>query len=194
MKNIYLDYAATTPTDKRVVKAMKPYWNKYYGNPSSLYKLGVKTKNDIEEARKDIADILSCNSKELIFTGGGTASINLAIKGIMQKEKKGHLIISAIEHHAVSHTAEYLGKLGYEVSIIPVDEDGIVELNVLKKEIKDNTRLISIMMANNEIGTIQPIKEIGQYLEKLNKDRDNKIYFHDNIDPIFFEKSFNSLK
>lgn len=178
MKNIYLDYAATTPTDKKVVKAMKPYWNKYYGNPSGLYKLSVKTKNDIEKARKDIADILSCNSKELIFTGGGTASINLAIKGIMLKEKKGHLIISAIEHHAVSHTAEYLGGLGYEVSIIPVNEDGIIELEKLKKEIREDTRLISIMMANNEIGTIQPIKEIGQYLEKLNKDRINKVYFH----------------
>jgi len=184
MKNkVYLDNAATTPVDKKVLKAMQPYWSKNFGNPSSLYKLGQNTKRAIEKSRKDIADILSCAPNEIIFTGGGTASINLALKGVMQyfkleEDKKSHLIVSSIEHPAVLNTAEYLGELGYEVSILPVNVDGLVELETLKKVIKSNTTLISVMMANNEVGTIQPIREIGKYLEKINKDRENKIYFH----------------
>lgn len=182
-KNVYLDNAATTPVDKKVLKAMQPYWSKNFGNPSSLYQLGQNTKRAIEKSRKDIADILSCNPNEIIFTGGGTASINLALKGVMQyvkleENKKSHLIVSSIEHPAVLNTAEYLGELGYEVSILPVNVKGLVELETLKKIIKSNTTLISIMMANNEVGTIQPIREIGKYLEKINKDRENKIYFH----------------
>ena len=182
-KNVYLDNAATTPIDKKVLKAMQPYWSKNFGNPSSLYKLGQNTKKAVEKSRKDIADILFCNPNEIIFTGGGTASINLALKGVMQyvkleEDKKSHLIVSSIEHPAVLNTAKYLGELGCEVSILPVNVDGLVELETLKKIIKSNTTLISIMMANNEVGTIQPIREIGKYLEKINKDRENKIYFH----------------
>ena len=179
MKNIYLDYAATTPTDHRVIKAMKPYWYKNFANPSSLYNLGQKVKTDIKNAQKDIAQILTCQPSEIIFTSGGTSSINLAFKGLLLGEKeKSHFIISAIEHPATLTIAKYLQKLGHKISIIPVNKDGLIKLEILKKEIKDNTRLLSIMMANNEIGTIQPLKEIGKYLEKINKTRKNKIYFH----------------
>ena len=179
MKDIYLDYAATTPTAQKVIKAMKPYWHKNFANPSSLYNLGQKVKKDINNAQKDIAQILTCQPGEIIFTSGGTSSINLAFKGLLLGEKeKSHFIISAIEHPAVLATAKYLQKIGHEMSVIPVNKDGLIELETLKKEIKDNTKLLSIMMANNEIGTIQPLREIGKYLEKINKTRKNKIYFH----------------
>ena len=150
MKDIYLDYAATTPTAQRVIKAMKPYWHKNFGNPSSLYKLGQNTKKAVEKSRKDIADILFCNPNEIIFTGGGTVSINLALKGVMQyveleEDKKSHLIVSSIEHPAVLNTAKYLGELGCEVSILPVNVDGLVELETLKKIIS-NRKIICLKM------------------------------------------------
>ncbi|MFA6307337.1 MAG: aminotransferase class V-fold PLP-dependent enzyme [Patescibacteria group bacterium] len=181
-RNIYLDYASTTPTDPRVVKAMEPYWTKYYGNPSSLYQLGLRSKEAISMARLKISKILNCQADELIFTGGGTESINLALKGIMNKAQNGHMITSAIEHHAVLHTADTLKKNGHEISILAVDDQGLIKLADLAAAIKDNTRLVSIMMANNEIGTIQDIQKIGALLEKINKARTAKglakIYFH----------------
>ena len=179
-RNIYLDYAATTPTDPRVVKAMDKYWNIEFGNPSSLYSLGQKAKDSIDNSRKSISKILNCNPEEIIFTGGGTASINLGIKGLVNSltNTKKHIITSSIEHHAVVHSVDKLNKQGSEVSILPVDKYGLVNIQDLKKSIQSNTVLISIMMANNEIGTIQPIQKIGAYLEKLNKTRKKKIYFH----------------
>ncbi|MBT4516522.1 MAG: aminotransferase class V-fold PLP-dependent enzyme, partial [Candidatus Komeilibacteria bacterium] len=181
-KNIYLDYASTTPTDPKVVKAMEPYWTKYYGNPSSLYQLGLKSKEAITEAKLKISQLLNCQSDEIIFTGGGTESINLALKGVMNKVKDGHIITSATEHHAVLHTTDSLKKSGHSVSILPVDAEGLIKLTDISKAIKNNTRLVSIMMANNEIGVIQDIQKIGALLERLNKTRLEKnlpkIYFH----------------
>lgn len=181
-KYIYLDNAATTATDPRVVKAMEPYWTKYYGNPSSLYHLGLKSKEAISISRIKISKILNCQADEIIFTGGGTESINLALKGVMSKVKEGHLIISSIEHHAVLHAAETLKKSGHKISILPVDAEGFVNLDDISKAIQDNTRLISIMLANNEIGVIQDIQKIGAFIEKINTLRLQKglakIYFH----------------
>jgi len=181
-KNIYLDHASTTPTDPRVVKAMEPYWTKYYGNPSSLYQLGLQSKNAITLARVKISQLLDCQADELIFTGGGTESINLALKGVLQKNPGAHFITSSIEHHAVLHTADTLKKLGHSVSILPVDDQGFIRLEDIEKAIKDNTKLISIMIANNEIGVIQDIQKIGALIEKINRERIAKglpiIYFH----------------
>ena len=181
-RHIYLDHASTTPTDPRVVNAMEPYWTKYYGNPSSLYQLGLQSKNAITLARVKISQLLDCQADEIVFTGGGTESINLALKGVLQKTPGAHFITSSIEHHAVLHTADTLKKLGHSVSILPVDDQGFVSLADVEKAIKDNTRLISIMLANNEIGVIQDIQKIGALIEKINKDRLTKglpiIYFH----------------
>ncbi|PLX24576.1 cysteine desulfurase NifS [Candidatus Parcubacteria bacterium] len=182
-KHIYLDHASTTPTDPRVVKAMEPYWNEKYGNPSSLYRLSLASKQAIIDSREKIAKVLNCQPDEIIFTGGGTESINLAIKGSVWAAKKPvHIITSKVEHPAVLNSCQRLNSQGHKLSILPVDRYGFVSLEDVKKAIKDDTLLVSIMMANNEIGTIQPIQEIGVYIEKLNKERVekglDKIYFH----------------
>lgn len=178
-KNIYLDYAATTPTDPRVVQAMQKYWTEDYGNPSSLYALGQSSKRALNNSRQAVAKFLNCQADEIIFTGGGTESINLALKGLMANFPVGsHLITSAIEHHAVLHAVERLHKQGHPVSILPVDEFGLVKITDLEKAITENTVLVSIMTANNEIGTIQPIQKFGALINKLNRNRKNKIYFH----------------
>ncbi|MCD4760604.1 cysteine desulfurase [bacterium] len=180
--NIYLDYASTTPTDPRVVAAMTPYWTKFFGNPSSLYKLGLKSKKAIDGSRIKIAKILSCQADEIIFTGSGTESINLAIKGILSKKEKAHIITSAIEHHAVLHVLEKEKNHDHQISVLPVDAEGLINIEDLKKAIKKNTVLVSIMLANNEIGVIQDIRAIGSLLEKTNRQRDKqdlpKIYLH----------------
>ena len=178
-KNIYLDYAATTPVDERVVAAMEPYWTKEFGNPSSLYKMGQRAKHAIVNSRQTVADFLNCQAEEIIFTGSGTASINLALKGLLDSYKEPmHIITSSIEHHAVLHAAERLKKLGHEVSVLPVDQDGLVNPKDLEAAIQNNTVLVSIMMANNEIGVIQDIQKFGNLISKINKTRQNKIYFH----------------
>jgi cysteine desulfurase len=178
-KNIYLDYAATTPVDERVVAAMEPYWTKEFGNPSSLYKLGQRAKHAIDNSRQTVADFFNCQPEEILFTAGGTASINLALKGLLGSYKEPmHIIISAIEHHAVLHTAEKLKKLGHEISVLPIDKDGLVNIKDLEAAIQDNTVLVSIMTANNEIGVVQDIQKLGNLIEKINKSRKNKIYFH----------------
>ncbi len=181
--NIYLDYASTTPTDPEVVSAMQPYWNEVYGNPSSLYSMGQKSKKALIGARSTIADTFNCQPEEIIFTGGGTESINLAIKGLFQYQKEPrHMITSAIEHHAVIDSAESITRQGHTVSILPVDDMGLLNIKDLEKTIQDNTLLVSIMLANNEIGTIQDIRAIGNFIEKLNKQRVAKnlpkIFFH----------------
>jgi cysteine desulfurase len=161
---IYLDHAATTPVDPRVVEAMLPYFSQHYGNASSIYTLGRNAHKALDEAREKIAAILGCRPTELIFTGGGSESDNLAIKGVAQASlKKGnHLITSAIEHHAVLHTCQYLEKFGYQVTYLPVDQYGRVNPADVERAITDQTVLVSIMYANNEVGTIQPISEIAQ--------------------------------
>ena len=163
-KIIYLDNAATTKTRPEVVEAMLPYFTEYYGNPSSVYEFSTPSKKAITEARETIAKSLGAKTNEIYFTAGGSESDNWAIKATAEAyESKGkHIITSKIEHHAVLHTCEYLEKRGFEITYLDVDENGTVKLDELKKAIRPDTILISIMFANNEIGTIQPIKEIGE--------------------------------
>ena len=163
-KLIYLDNAATTKTRPEVVEAMLPYFTEYYGNPSSVYEFATPSKKAIAEARETIAKSLGAKTNEIYFTAGGSESDNWAIKATAEAyESKGkHIITSKIEHHAVLHTCEYLEKRGFEITYLDVDENGTVKLDELKKAIRPDTILISIMFANNEIGTIQPIKEIGE--------------------------------
>lgn len=163
-KTIYLDNAATTKTRPEVVEAMLPYFTEYYGNPSSVYEFATPSKKAIAEARETIAKSLGAKTNEIYFTAGGSESDNWAIKATAEAyESKGkHIITSKIEHHAVLHTCEYLEKRGFEITYLDVDENGTVKLDELKKAIRPDTILISIMFANNEIGTIQPIKDIGE--------------------------------
>lgn len=173
-KLIYLDNAATTAILPEVLDKMMPYLTEYYGNPSSVYGLAGVSKEAIDKSRKTIADFIGAKENEIYFTAGGSESDNWAIKSaaLAKKAKGKHIITTKIEHHAVLHTCEFLEKNGYEVSYIDVDEDGVVKLDELKKAIRPDTILISVMFANNEIGTIQPIKEIGQIA------KENGILFH----------------
>ena len=163
MKNIYFDHAATTSVKPEVLETMLPYFTKKYGNPSSIYSLGRETKKAIDDTREKVAKALNALPKEIFFTSGGSESDNWAIKGFaFANEKKGkHIITTNIEHHAVLHTCKYLEKYGFEVTYVPVDNKGIVHVEDIEKAIRPDTILISAMFANNEIGTIQPIKEIG---------------------------------
>lgn len=174
MENVYFDNSATTRLDDNVLKEMLPYLKENYGNASSIYKLGRTSKKAIEEAREKVSKILNCKPSEIYFTAGGSESDNTAIKGIAKayQDKGNHVITSKIEHPAVLETCKELEKEGFEVSYIGVDENGIINLEELQKAIRPTTILISVMFANNEIGTIQPIKEIGQIA------KDNHIYFH----------------
>lgn len=161
---IYLDNAATTQLDKSVFEEMQPYFIEYYGNPSSVYSIASESKKAVDKARERVAKTIGALDREIYFTNGGTESDNWAIKGIAEAyaDKGKHIITSKIEHHAVLHTCEYLEKQGYEITYLNVDEDGLISLEELEKSIRKDTILISIMFANNEIGTIQPIKEIGE--------------------------------
>jgi cysteine desulfurase len=164
VKMVYFDNSATTRTDKEVLNAMVPFTIEHYGNPSSLHSFGREAKAGMDAARENVARLLGADPNEIIFTSGGTESDNLAIKGFAwaNKSKGKHIITSAIEHHAVQTTCEYLQKNGYEVTYLPVDRDGLVDPNDLEKAIRPDTILISIMYANNEIGTIQPIKALAE--------------------------------
>jgi len=166
--NIYLDHAATTPMDPLVYEVMKPYFIDKFGNPSSIYQTGQIAKNAIEKSRLQVAEILNAKPEEIIFTSGGTESDNLAILGVARanKHKGKHIITSNIEHHAVLHACEALEKEGFEVTYIPVEKNGIVSPDKVKKAMRDDTVLVSIMYANNEIGTIQPIAKIGRTCKK----------------------------
>ncbi len=168
MRQIYLDNAATTMVHKEVIETMNEYYGNLYGNPSSIYNFGQTAKKAINTARETIASVINANPDEVYFTGGGSESDNWAIKGVMAaNSKKGnHIITTKIEHHAVLHTCEYLAKNGYEVTYLDVDSDGLISLKELEEAIKENTVLISIMFANNEIGTIQSVKEIGDIAKK----------------------------
>ncbi|WP_461810717.1 cysteine desulfurase NifS [Faecalimonas sp.] len=171
---IYLDNAATTKTAPEVVEAMLPYFTENYGNPSSVYSFASKNKDVIAKQREIMANVLGAEANEIYFTAGGSEADNWALKATMEayKNKGNHIITTKIEHHAVLHTAEYLERQGFEVTYLDVDENGIVKLDELKKAIRPTTVLISIMFANNEIGTIQPIKEIGSIA------KENGILFH----------------
>lgn len=173
-KRIYLDYSATTPTKKEVLDEMMPYFSELYGNPSSIHSFGRESKKALDFARDRIAKAIGATSKEIFFTGGGSEADNWAIKGIAyaNRQKGNHIITTKTEHHAVLHVCQYLEKNGFEVTYLDVDEYGMIDLNQLREAITDKTILITIMFVNNEIGTIQPIKEIG----KVAKERG--IYFH----------------
>ncbi len=165
MRQIYLDYNATTPIAPSVVEAMTPFLNGHYGNPSSAHSLGRAAKEAIEDSRVKIAGLLGCDRDETVFTGGGTESNNLAIKGVMLRgtpERGGHLVVSAIEHPAVSQPADFLKRMGYEVTVVGCDENGFVRPSAVEAALQPNTRLVSIMHANNEVGTIQPIRQIAE--------------------------------
>jgi cysteine desulfurase len=174
VKKVYLDYAATTPTDPEVIAAMEPYFFDKFGNASSLHAYGQEAKKALEDSRQTLADFIGASPDEIVFTSGGTESDNYALLGAAYAlEKKGnHIITSVIEHHAISEPAKFLEKKGFKVTYLGVDKDGLVSSDDLKKAITDKTILISIMHANNEIGTLQPIAQLG----KLAKDKG--IYFH----------------
>ena len=161
---IYLDNAATTKVNHEVFEAMKPYFEEVYGNASSMYSFAGKARKAVDDAREVIADYLGAKAREIYFTAGGSESDNWALKAVAfaKKEKGKHIITSKIEHHAILHTCEYLEKNGFEVTYLDVDEHGLVSIEKLKQAIREDTILISIMFANNEIGTIEPIKEIGE--------------------------------
>ncbi len=168
MREVYLDYSATTPVKKEVLDAMLPYFTEKFGNPSSLYRTGTDSKDAITAARRQIADLIGAHEREIYFTSGGTEADNWAIlSSAKARLKKGnHIITSAIEHHAILHTCEYLEKNGYEVTYLPVDHNGQIDLQELEASINDRTTLISIMYANNEVGSIQPIKAIADIAKK----------------------------
>ena len=174
MKNIYFDNAATTPVRPEVLETIIPYFSEYYGNASSIYQIAKVSKKALEDARKKVADALNAEPNEIYFTAGGSESDNWAIKGIAESmaDKGKHIITTAVEHHAVLHTCQYLEKKGYEVTYLPVDEYGKVSVEDVKNAIRPDTILITVMFANNEIGTIMPIKEIGALA------KEKGIYFH----------------
>ena len=174
MKRVYLDYAATTPTDPEVIKAMQPFLFDKFGNPSSIHSFGQEAKKALEDSREAVALFLGADASEIVFTSGGTESNNFSIFGTaFALEKKGnHIVTTAIEHHAVSEPAKFLEKKGFQVTSVGVDKNGLVSPEDIKKAITDKTILISVMHANNEIGTIQPIAQIG----KIAKEKG--IYFH----------------
>ena len=174
MKRIYLDYAATTPTHPEVVKAMLPYFTGSFGNPSSLYSCGQEAKGAIQEVRVRVAELIGARDEEIVFTSGGTEADNFALKGVAYaNEKKGdHIITSSIEHHAVIESCKFLERRGFKVTYLPVDEYGLVAPDDVREAITNKTILISVMHANNEMGTIEPIAEIGRIA------KDAGIYFH----------------
>jgi len=174
VRRIYLDYAATTPTHPEVVKAVLPYFTDAFGNPSTIYSYGQEAKGAIEEARSKVADLIGAEGEEIVFTSGGTEADNFALEGVaFANEPKGnHIITSSIEHHAVIETCKFLERRGFRVTYLPVDEYGLVAPDDVKRAITDKTILISVMQANNEVGTIEPIAEIGKIT------REAGIYFH----------------
>lgn len=174
-KTVYMDYAATTYTKPEVLEEMIPYFNQYFGNPSSIYSISRETKKAIDMSRDRVAKALNADRSEIYFTGGGSEADNWAIKGIAfaHKNKGNHIITTKIEHHAVLHTCEYLEKYhGFEITYLDVNEEGIINLEDLKNAITDKTILVTIMFGNNEIGSIQPIKEIGAICKEKN------VFFH----------------
>ncbi len=174
MKRIYLDYAATTPTHPEVLKAMLPYFTDVFGNPSSIHSLGQEARDAIEKARNQVATLIGAKSEDIVFTGSGTEADNFALKGaaLANQGKGNHIITSSIEHHAVLETCRFLEKQGFSVTYVPVDGYGMVDPGGVKKAITAKTVIISIMQANNEVGTIEPIAEIG------NVAREAEVYLH----------------
>lgn len=161
---VYLDYAATTPTDSAVLTAMRPFFTECFGNPSGVYSFGRETKQAVSKARGEVAELLGASPEEIFFTSGGSESDNWALLGIAgaNAEKGHHVITSGIEHHAILHTVDYMRSQGFEVTVLPVDRYGFVSADSLRNALRDDTVLVSIMMANNEVGTIQPVAELSE--------------------------------
>jgi len=174
MKHIYMDYAATTPMLPEVAEAMQPYFSRKYGNPSSIHSMGQESRDAVEQARSQVAALIACRPENVFFTGGGTESDNQAIKGVCLagRGKRNHIITTAIEHHAVLNTCNYMKELGFDVTVAPVDSCGIVDPDDIKKSITAKTLLVSVMHANNEVGAIQPIEQIGNITGQAG------VYFH----------------
>lgn len=174
MRNVYLDYSATTPVKEEVLKEMIPYFTEKFGNPSSLYDKGLEAKAAVDHAREQLAALINAYPKEIYFTAGGTEADNWSLMGVADKlkDKGNHIITTKIEHHAILHSCEFLEKHGYEVTYLGIDKNGRISLEELENAITDKTILISVMMVNNEIGTVQPIKEIGKIAKA------HKIIFH----------------
>ena len=174
MKNVYMDHASATPVKRPVIEAMLPYFDEYFGNPSTVYDMGSKIKEVIEEQRAKVANLIGAKPNQIIFTSSGAEANNLAIKGVIfAKQKKGnHLIISAIEHHSVLNTARFFERMDYEVSLLPVDKQGLVDPERLSNAIRPETIMVSIMHANNEIGTIEPVSELSAIC------REKDVIFH----------------
>jgi cysteine desulfurase len=170
MRRIYLDNNATTPVLPEVFEAMRPYFNEHFGNASSIHRQGQETRAAVERARDSVATLLGCRPAEIVFTSGGTEGDNLAIAGLASPGD--HIITSTIEHHAVLHASKHMEELGCEVTYVPVDSRGLIDPNDVKRALRPNTKLISIMMANNETGVLQPVEEIGKIAAEAN------IYFH----------------
>ena len=170
MNPIYLDYNATTPIAKEVAAAMRPFLDDYFGNPSSVHSYGIKTKLAVENARKQVAELINCDPSEIIFTSGGTESNNFAIRGIAfaHQDKGNHIITSSVEHPAVFEVCKYLERFGFEITYLPVDKYGMVNPEDIEAAVKEETILISVMHANNEVGTIQPVSEISEIAKKHN--------------------------
>ncbi|MCL2144394.1 MAG: IscS subfamily cysteine desulfurase [Endomicrobia bacterium] len=178
-KKIYLDNSATTRVAPEAVKEMLPYFSGIYGNASSFHGFGREAKYALEEARAKTASLINAEFDEIIFTGCGSECNNIAIFGILSAYgKKGHVITSKIEHHAVLYSCKHLQERGYDVTFLDVDKEGRVSVDALKKAVKENTLLVSIMHANNEVGTIEPIEEIAAAIKEINEKRKDKIYFH----------------
>lgn len=195
MSHIYLDYAASAPVKPEVKLAVEPYLAQKFGNPSSIHFKGREARKAVDNARQKLAKFLNCQTQEIIFTSGGTEADNLAIKGVIQSTinnqqsaiKTPHVITSKIEHHAVLHTCQWLRDTNQaEVTFLEVDKNGLTDVEKVKKAIKPNTILISLMYANNEVGTIQPIREIGKIIEKENKNRFTKNLKPKSLKPILF--------
>jgi cysteine desulfurase len=162
MKTVYFDHAATTPVDAEVLEAMLPYFGERYGNPSELHRLGRQARAAVDEARAQVAAVLGAGEKEIVFTSGGTESDNLALFGFLQRFQPGHLIVSAVEHPAVMEAARALNRGGWAVDFVPVDGEGVVDLDAYEQAFRDDTRLASIMYANNVVGTVQPVAELAR--------------------------------
>lgn len=182
---IYLDHAATTSVHPKVLEAMLPYFSEKYGNPSSVYSIAQESRKALDESREAVATVLGCRPNEVIFTSGGTESDNTAIKGgaFASKQEGNHIITSSIEHHAVIHTCQFMERFGFEVTYLPVDRYGLVSIEDLEKALNDKTILVTIMLANNEMGTIEPIAELSRVVKDYARSRGKNIIFHTDAVP-----------
>lgn len=179
---IYFDHAATTPLHPRVLEAMLPYLGERFGNPSGTYALAREAQRALDQARRSVAEVLGARSTEVVFTSGGSESINAALKGVAFAQKKArvgdHVVTTAVEHHAVLHTCEYLEKFGFDVTYVSVDRHGLVDLDEIARAVNDRTVLVSVMAANNEVGTIEPVAEIAEVLRERGRALARRIPFH----------------